>query len=147
MASGYFRFGGGTEMSTNIPFTVYDETTGKIKRTGACAANSLLFQAGPGESVIAAPSNPLTQRVRLFDDEIIEKALLTIQLDRTEYVIDTNTPITMTGLPGSIEVFVDGIPTMVLGDTFEVRFDTPGPHVIWIDELNYQHASWEVTAV
>lgn len=134
-------------MSTNTPFTVYDEATGKIKRTGACAQKLVPFQAMEGEISIAVPSDPLTQRVRLSDNEIIEKTPLTIQLDRTESVIDTQTPIVMSGIPDGVDVYVDGDRFQATGGVLEVQFAERGPHVIWVDDLNYQHAYWEVSAI
>lgn len=54
----------------NTKFVVYDLTTGRIKRSGECAEETVPFQAQAGEGVIVGNANDATDEVDPATKEI-----------------------------------------------------------------------------
>ena len=113
-----------------ISFTVYNELSGEIVRTGKAPNTSVAEkQARKGYAVILADGSDAAQYV--VDGEVIDRPTISMEANISTSI---NTPINLGHIPSHSVILVNGEPVGVTdGTDLELSFDLDGEYEVAID--------------
>jgi len=107
------------------PFTVFEESTGRILRSGiAPNENAALAQAGPNEGTLLAPADDAIGYV--LDGALVQRP----EIDLPEIVnLTINGVLTVSNAPAGAEILVDGsLVGLTDGFGLDVSFEFDGEY-------------------
>jgi hypothetical protein len=127
--------------------TVYETATGRIFGTQDHSREGVTLTVDPAHSVIPGESDGGVDYVDISGTPTITaRSAITATLDKTSITADGVDTATLSGLPTTCTLNIDGDTVAITDGTLAFTATDPGPYTITIDEVDSLLTRWEVTA-
>lgn len=117
---------------------VFDEKTGQALRVVKCQESAAGIQAGPGEAWVYGEGRPNEIYVDLSDPD---KPKLAHRHPFVHAVTVAGLGATISNMPKSCFVWLDGVRYDVPDGTLEIEFDLPGRYSLTLEHPHYMTAT------